>query len=88
MRLRSKNSHHEYTFATVAQLGLPGLDNISVDASEVRLARNDSEYGAEETTSEASDRALAWMRQTLPLVRAALVAADTTLASRLPAAPQ
>jgi hypothetical protein len=87
MRIRSKGSHHQYTFSAVGSLDIPGLNDIIVDSEEVRGLRADSEYGAQPASAADRDLARAWMKQTLPLLRASLVAGDPELASRLSPVP-
>lgn len=87
MRIRSKGSHHQYTFSAVGALELPGLADIIVDSEEVRGLRADSEYGAQPASDGDRDLARAWMKRTLPLLRASLVSGDPALESRLSALP-
>ena len=87
MRIRSKSSHHQYTFSAVGSLDIPGLGDVIVDSEEIRGLRADSEYGAQPASDADRDLARAWMRRTLPLLRASLVAGDPGFESRLSPVP-
>lgn len=71
--------HHEATFAGAAALGHDGLDDLVPDSIEVRGLRKGSLYDPVLAGPDDRDHALAWMRRTLPLIRAALVDADPAL---------
>lgn len=87
IRIRGMQGHHAMTFAALAALELPGCDDISVDSEEVRRMRHDSDYTAEFADASDVEHALAWVRRTLPTLRAILIAGDRDLASHLPVYP-
>ena len=83
IRITAKSGHHELTFSAVAALGLKGCDDLVAESEEVRLARHNADYLAETASPEEVQHALAWMRRTMPLLRAALIQGDPELASEL-----
>lgn len=78
----SGRGHHEAAFAAAAALQHEGLDDLVVDSSEIRSLRQSSLYDPAFTDEADRERAVAWMRRTLPGVRQALVNVDSTLSSR------
>ena len=83
IRIRSSQGHHEMTFAAVAALGLPGLEELQVTSAEVRADRRDADYAPEPATAVQVAHALAWARATLPALHAALAQGDPVLRDRL-----
>jgi hypothetical protein len=78
----SAPGHHEVTFAAAAELGR-GLDDLVSDSAEVRALRKGSVYDPILATDDDCKRARAWVRNTLPAVRSALVASDPALETLL-----
>ncbi len=68
--------HHEVAFAGAAALGHESLTDLVPDSMEVRSLRKGSMYDPVIAGLEERNHALAWMRRTLPCIRAALVATD------------
>lgn len=66
-----------------AALGHDGLDDLVPDSIEVRALRKGSLYDPVLAGPDDRDHALAWMRRTLPLLRAALVDVDPALSDVL-----
>lgn len=79
IRIKSTQGHYEMTFQAVAALDLPGCEDIAVDSEEVRGFRHNADYTATLAAPEDVQHALAWMRSTVPVLRAALVAGDPEL---------
>jgi hypothetical protein len=79
LRTGSGQGHHEMAFAGAAATEQPGLDDLVPDSEEVRGLRKGSLYDPTIAGSAERDRALRWMRRTLPVVRAALVAVNPDL---------
>ena len=59
------------------------LGDLLPDSIEIRGVRKGSMYDPSIAGIEDRDLAIAWMRRTLPAIRAAIVRADRTFASRL-----
>jgi hypothetical protein len=59
------------------------LGDLLADSIEIRGLRKASMYDPSIAGIEDRDRAIAWMRRTLPAIRAAIVGADRAFASRL-----
>ena len=87
IRVKSGGGHHELYFAAVAALGLPGCADLVPDSEEVRGMRHAAEYHAVSPPQADADHATAWVARTLPLLRTALINADTTLAVMLAPVP-
>lgn len=68
--------HHEAAFAGAAALGHEGLEDLVPDSIEIRGLRKGSLYDPTVAGPEDRDRALDWMRRTLPAIRRALVEED------------
>ncbi|MEX0893600.1 MAG: hypothetical protein WEB88_15645 [Gemmatimonadota bacterium] len=83
VKTASGRGHHEAAFAAAAALEHEGLDDLVVDSSEIRSLRQSSLYDPAFTDEADRERAVAWMRRTLPAIRQALVSVDSTLASRM-----
>jgi hypothetical protein len=79
LRSGGVQGHHEATFAGAAALGHDGLDDLVPDSIEIRGLRRGSLYDPMLAGPADRDHALAWMRRTLPLIRAALVDVDPAL---------
>ena len=83
IRVKSGSGHHELYFGVVAALALPGCEDLVPDSEEVRGMRHAAEYHATSPAQADADHATAWVASTLPLLRAALLNADSTLAAML-----
>lgn len=83
LRPASGRGHHEMAFAGAAALGNPRLKDLIPDSEEIRRLRSSSMYDPVIAQPHDRIRALEWIRRTLPVVRAALVAEDSVLKSLL-----
>jgi hypothetical protein len=79
LRTTSGPGHHEVTFAAVEALALPGLSDLVPDSEEIRSLRRGSVYDAILAAEADRVKAIAWMGDVLPRVRAALVTWDPSL---------
>jgi len=75
--------HHEMAFAGAAALGYKALADLVPDSMEVRGLRKGSLYDPAIASSGDRDHVLEWIRQTLPVIREALLVADPDLAPLL-----
>jgi hypothetical protein len=87
IRVRGSRGHHEAVFGAVAALDLPGCDDILADSEEVRVARHDADYAADFASPDDLKHAVDWVARMLPVLRAALVAADPDLDAHLTTYP-
>jgi len=87
IRVKSGSGHHELYFAAAAALELPGCTDLLPDSEDVRVMRHAAEYHAVSPPQADADHAIAWVARTLPLFRAALIKADSTLAEMLAPVP-
>lgn len=87
LRTGSGQGHHEVAFAAAAAFGHAGLEDLVPDSLQVRGFRKGSMYDPVLAGPPERDETLAWMRRTLPAVRAALAALDPEVAPLLEAAP-
>jgi hypothetical protein len=83
LRTSSGPGHHEVAFSAAALLTPETLGDLLPDSIEIRGLRRGSMYDPSIAETEDRDLAIAWMRRTLPAIRAAIVRADRTFASRL-----
>ncbi len=74
----SAQGHHEVTFAAAAELGA-GIDHLVADSAQVRALRKGSVYDPILATDDDCKRARAWVANTLPAIRSALVATNPSL---------
>lgn len=75
--------HHEMAFYGAAAFGYSGLENLVADSAEIRALRKGSMYDPVIAGPRERKLALRWMRETLPAIRAAIVAKYPALASQL-----
>jgi len=83
LRTSSGQGHHEVSFSAASYLTPDTLGDLLPDSMEIRGLRKGSMYDPSIAGIEDRDFAIAWMRRTLPAIRAAIVRADRTFASRL-----
>lgn len=79
----SGQGHHEIAFHAAAALGGQSLDDLVTDSEEIRGLRKGSMYDPTLAGEAERTLSLTWIARTLPLIRAALVSADSTLEPRL-----
>jgi hypothetical protein len=87
LRPAGGSGHHEIAFAGAAALGHEALGDLVPDSMEIRGLRKGSMYDPVIAGPAERDRALAWMRRSLPSIREALLLADPELAALLRAYP-
>jgi hypothetical protein len=75
----SGQGHHEMAFHAAAALGGASLDDLVADSEEIRGLRKGSMYDPAIAGERERHLALEWVRRTLPLIRTALVNADSAL---------
>ncbi len=75
--------HHEAAFAGAAALGYGGLEDLVPDSMEVRGLRKGSMYDPVLAGPADLQRALDWMRRTLPAIHDALQEANPALVALL-----
>jgi hypothetical protein len=73
LRTASGPGHHEMAFAAAAAFGRDVLPDLLPDSEEIRLLRTGSMYDPELADALDLDRALEWVRGTLPLIRRVLL---------------
>lgn len=83
LKTSSGQGHHEIAFHAAAALGGNSLDDLVADSEEIRGLRKGSTYDPTIAGEDERERALAWIANTLPLMRAAMVKTDPTLETRL-----
>jgi hypothetical protein len=83
LRTTTGTGHHEMTFYAVAAHAIPGLEDLVVGSEEVRLLRKGSLYDPVIATETDRTKVVAWTRDLMPKLRAALVTDDSALDSRL-----
>lgn len=83
LRTSSGRGHHEMAFAGAEALGGSALADLIPDSQEIRGLRSSSMYDAAIAGPKERLIALKWMQQTLPAIRAALIAVDASLSSML-----
>ena len=79
----SGQGHHEMAFQAAAALGREPLDDLVANSEEIRGLRKGSMYDPAIAGEAERNLALEWIGQTLPLIRTALVEADSALAALL-----
>lgn len=87
LRTTSGPGHHEMAFAGAAAFGDAGLEELISDSSEIRALRSSSIYDPTVAGPIEVQRALAWIRKTLPSVRSALVTFEESLETSLASYP-
>lgn len=87
LRTGSGQGHHEVAFAAVAAFGHEGLADLVPDSMEVRGLRKGSMYDPVIAGPRERSDALAWVRRTLPAIRAALLVVDPEIEPLLLAYP-
>jgi hypothetical protein len=87
LRTGSGQGHHEVAFAAAAAFGREGLGDLVPDSMEIRALRKASMYDPVIAGPRERAEALAWMRRTLPAVRAALSATRPEIATLLDGYP-
>ena len=75
--------HHEAAFAAAAALAYEGLEDLVPDSMEVRGLRKGSMYDPVLAGADELQRALDWMRRTLPAIHHALQEADPAIVALL-----
>lgn len=83
LRTGSGQGHHEIAFAAASALSEEALRDLVPNSEEIRGLRKGSMYDPVIAGPDDRDHALDWMRQTLPAIRKALIAAQPDLAARL-----
>lgn len=88
LRTGGGHGHHEMAFYGAAAFGDPGLSDLVADSEEIRGLRHGSMY--DPTIAKAKDRkdAIAWMKNAIPALHAALVAFDPSFPGQLPTIPE
>ncbi|HEX5436639.1 MAG TPA: hypothetical protein VFW98_05750 [Gemmatimonadaceae bacterium] len=79
----SGQGHHEIAFHAAAALGGKPLEDLVADSEEIRGLRKGSMYDPTIAGENERKLALSWIVRTIPLIRAALVAADPALEQHL-----
>jgi len=85
LKSSSGQGHHEIAFHAAAALGGTPLDDLVADSEEIRGLRKGSMYDPTLAGEAERKLSLEWIARTLPLMRAALIRADSTLEPRLAA---
>jgi uncharacterized protein (UPF0332 family) len=75
----SGQGHHEMAFHAAAALGGEPLDDLVPDSEEIRGLRKGSMYDPAIAGEAERELALKWIARALPLIRAAMVKADSVL---------
>lgn len=83
LRPTTGQGHHAAAFAGVEALSLSRLDDVIAESEQVRTTRAASAYDPHIAQEADLRTALGWMRRILPAMRAALVATNHDLDSRL-----
>jgi hypothetical protein len=79
----SGGGHHEVAFFGAAALAGTLLPDLVPEAEEIRTLRAGSMYDPELAGASDLDRALAWVRRTLPVLRELLIGAAPALGQLL-----
>ena len=83
LRPGKSRGHHEAAFFGVHGFAIPGLEDLVADSTDIRSLRSASLYDPDMASEADRRRAIEWMRNVLPKLRAALVGWDQTLEDRL-----
>lgn len=83
LRTANGQGHHEMAFYGAAAFDDLGLSDLVADSEEIRRLRHGSMYDPVIAGPKEKNDAIAWMRDTMPALHAALLALDPTLAGKL-----